>query len=80
MTKKVALFIVALTCILWANEKDALNFATKTELTNPYSKALGQRIAGYALAGEGALSLVVGLILDNNNIVENMYADLGESI
>jgi hypothetical protein len=45
---------------------------------NPYSKGIGPQVVGWILAGDGLVSLVLGLTLDVNNTLSNSYAEAGE--
>jgi len=45
---------------------------------NPYSKGVGPQVVGWILAGDGLVSLVLGLTFDANNTLSNMYAESGE--
>ena len=48
------------------------------ETLNPYSKGTGPQVVGWILAGDGLVSLVLGLVFDANNTLSNMYAESGE--
>jgi hypothetical protein len=45
---------------------------------NPYSKGVGPQVVGWILAGDGLVSLVLGLTFDANNTLSNIYAESGE--
>ena len=45
---------------------------------NPYSKGVGPQVVGWILAGDGIVSLALGLSFDANNTLSNMYAETGE--
>jgi hypothetical protein len=51
--------------------------STETTTGNPYSRALGPRIAGAVLLGMGAVAVGLGVIMDANDVFANSYEDAG---
>lgn len=49
------------------------------DMENPYVNGRGLRVVGYVLLITGGIDLAVGLALDNNNILEDFYSELGEN-
>jgi hypothetical protein len=52
---------------------------TGLDMENPCMNGRGLRIAGFVLLITGGIDLAIGLALDNNNILEDFYSELGEN-
>jgi hypothetical protein len=78
MNKPFLIILVALMIVMTvsAQEIDVSKIHPLKEIENPYSRALGGKIAGSVLVGFGAVGACIGIIFDATDYYENMYEDL----
>lgn len=71
--KRLFLFVLLSAFLASAQTPEKVDLSAS--LTNPYSKGLVKRIAGYVLVGEGAIAVTLGVILDVNDVYVRMNHD-----